>query len=124
MKYLVPALLLSTAIMVLCVTPLDQMEMNVSMNDKVAHIIAFFPLSASYAWGFRRQKRWKFLHRNAFAVAFIWSALYGGLIEVIQANWVPMRMGDPYDFVADSIGSLLGIGLYMVGMKTALKRFL
>ena len=41
--------------------------------------------------------------------AFAFPILYGGLIEIIQDQLIEGRGGDWFDFIADSLGSMLGL---------------
>ena len=45
-------------------------------------------------------------------VTLIVSIAYGGLTELMQEYFVPLRTGDWMDFLADSIGALIGIVVF------------
>jgi VanZ family protein len=45
--------------------------------------------------------------------------LYGGLIEVLQSTLTTTRHGDVFDWFADSVGIVLGLGVYLLGCQVA-----
>ena len=65
-------------------------------------------------WGYREQfvSNGKDYRTKAIVLAAVISIMYGGLTEIMQEYLVPMRTGDWYDFLADTIGTLLGISIF------------
>jgi VanZ family protein len=49
-------------------------------------------------------------------------SLYGGLIEVMQSTLTTTRHGDVFDWFADSVGIVVGLGVYLLSCQ-AFKRF-
>ena len=49
------------------------------------------------------------------------SLLYGGIIEIIQENFVSQRLGDWLDFLADAGGVLLALLLFFVAKAHRIK---
>ncbi len=45
------------------------------------------------------------------------SICYGGLTELMQEFIVPSRIGDKFDFIADMIGTLIGILVFYLFFK-------
>ena len=78
--------------------PLPEMTQVVSSQDKFEHAIAFFVLMLLGAGGWPGQ-----LGRVAVGLS-----AYGLLIEICQHTLTTNRFGDPWDWVADSVGVLLG----------------
>ena len=62
-------------------------------------------------WGYRKQfiSNGKAYQKKALLLAVVISIFYGGLTEILQEYLVPGRTGDWFDFLADSIGTLLGV---------------
>ena len=56
--------------------------------------------------GLRNGPRW--------LVVALLPMLYGGLIEVIQEKYFYPRTGDWYDWLADSVGVILGLAIWMM----------
>jgi VanZ family protein len=119
-KYQIPALVVAVGLMVLCTMPNIDSKISLDLNDKIAHLLGFFPLAFCILWGFGKQKRENFSLRKAVIAAFLIAWLYGGLIEIIQGTLVPTRFGEVLDFIADGVGAILGIGLYLAVRKTPL----
>ena len=67
-------------------------------------------------WGYRSQyvANDKAYRNRAALLAIIISILYGGITELMQEFLVPSRTGDWFDFLADSIGTLLGISIFCI----------
>ena len=67
-------------------------------------------------WGYRQQfiSNGKNFRIKTLVLAAIISIMYGGITEIMQEYLVPMRTGDWYDFLADTIGTLLGISIFSV----------
>ncbi len=90
-------------------TPLDQ----VSFIDKWTHAVMYLGLCGVF-WTehlFINRDKWNQPKekKQLLIFGFIWPALMGGLIEILQANCTGgRRSGDWLDFYADFIGVLLG----------------
>jgi len=67
-------------------------------------------------WGYRSQyiANGKSYRKRALSLAAIISILYGGITELMQEYLVPTRTGDWVDFLADAIGTLLGISIFSI----------
>ena len=65
-------------------------------------------------WGYRKQfvSRDLAYKKRAMLVTLIISIAYGGLTELMQEYFVPLRTGDWMDFLADSIGAMVGIVVF------------
>lgn len=80
--------------------------------DKVAHFFLFFPLAICLFLFLKR-------HEVAFdSYRFFWLVLCVGIvwglaIELLQRNATTYRGEDPYDLLADSIGTLAGSALVL-----------
>ena len=92
-------------------------SVSVRYGDKMAHYTAYAGLAflLSWAWTTRRAYFPKGL-LFAFGVATV----YGAIDELTQIP-VPGRCGEWYDWLADSVGAVTGIGLFW-GLD-ALRRF-
>lgn len=74
-------------------------------NDKVGHFLAYTVLSIHLLL-LSKTKR-----GNLFAVLF--SIFYGLLMEFFQ-GFVPEREPSFYDFIANSLGTLIGLGVILL----------
>ena len=82
----------------LTMMPLPEMTQVVSSQDKFEHAIAFFALMLLGAGGWPER-----IGRIAVGLS-----AYGLMIEICQHTLTTNRFGDPWDWVADSVGVLLG----------------
>ncbi len=76
--------------------------------DKVVHLFIFGILSFLILWGYRTQY---FEGKNRYVLVLssvIISAFYGLITEVLQKYVFIGRSGNIYDFLADTVGALLG----------------
>ena len=82
--------------------------------DKVVHVIMYATFAFLCIWGYRSQyiAKDKTQRIKALVLTVIIGIAYGGLTEIIQEHLVPTRTGDWFDFLADSIGTLLGISVF------------
>ena len=82
--------------------------------DKVAHILMYACFAFLCIWGYRKQfvANGKNYRTRALMVATVVSIRYGGLTELMQEYLVKTRTGDWFDFLADTIGTLLGISVF------------
>jgi len=74
--------------------------------DKVAHFIIYAILVFLLTLGFKKTPGR--LSRNQFSFSVLFSAGYGGLIELYQGYFLSDRVGDWVDFLANCIGCLIG----------------
>ena len=65
-------------------------------------------------WGYRKQftTQGKAYQKRALLLTLVISIAYGGLTELMQEFIVPNRTGDWKDFLADSLGTLLGVAIF------------
>lgn len=82
----------------LTMMPLPEMTQVVSSQDKFEHAIAFFVLMLLGAGGWPERS-------GRVAVGL---SAYGLMIEICQHTLTTNRFGDPWDWVADSAGVVLG----------------
>ncbi|MBR6227394.1 MAG: VanZ family protein [Bacteroidales bacterium] len=108
----IPGILCGIVIMFLTVLPgsLFPHVKPVVGLDKVAHILMYAGFTFACLWGYRKQfvSNGLAYKKRAVLLAIVISIAYGGLTEMIQEHIVPTRTGDWFDFVADSIGTMLG----------------
>ncbi len=91
-------------------TPFDEF-------DKLVHLAIYALLSFLSVLGFSKQPN-SFLLSNKlqffFSISF--SIIIGGLIEVLQEYVFINRYGDWFDFIANSLGAVLGaVGFGLMG---------
>lgn len=101
-------------------TPLD----DFSLIDKWTHLVMYGTLVAVIWWEYLRQHRTKSLGslnaKRLFLWAFLAPVAMGGLVELAQAYCTAgRRSGDWFDFLANSVGVVLGT---LIGILLAVFR--
>ena len=82
--------------------------------DKVVHVFMYATFAFLCLWGYRKQfiDNGMAYRKRALLLAIIISIAYGGITELMQEHLVPSRTGDWFDFASDSIGTLIGVGVF------------
>ena len=82
--------------------------------DKVVHFLMYAVFAFACVWGYRKQyaSRDTAYKKRALLLALAVSVAYGGLTELLQEHFVPLRTGDWFDFLADSIGAMVGVVVF------------
>ena len=99
-------------ILVLCAMPSSSIpdpKVNIPHLDKVVHMGMFFIMSILLCSELRYQTNLSL--RKIYLIAIGFSIAYGGLIEILQANYFH-RGGDWWDLLADVVGGIIGCLLY------------
>ena len=62
-------------------------------------------------WGYRKPfcEQGRSYRKKASWIAIIIGIAYGALTEIMQETLIPSRTGSIYDWIADIIGSILGV---------------
>ncbi len=77
--------------------------------DKILHLLLFGIYSFLLLEGFRRQHSHSLLQKHPIFVALLIGIVFAIFTEVMQMHVIPGRHGNIYDFLADVLGSILGI---------------
>lgn len=78
-------------------------------TDKIVHFLMYFGLSLVASVNYIYDKKGKIIILKLIVFAILIPILYGGLIEIIQAEYFEERSGDWNDFWADMLGALATI---------------
>ena len=117
-KKLIPALWWALLILLLCFLPGSAIPELTFLDwlkpDKLVHLFLFGVLSFLMAKGFASQETNGFLQNFPKLIAVLISSVYGAIIEVIQEFCIPGRNGDVYDSLADSLGAIIGIWIFLI----------
>ena len=73
--------------------------------DKWVHFGFFAVLLFSWAAAFEVRSKWMWLLLAAI--------VYGAAVEFIQRDWVPNRDFDLYDLLADTLGAIAGLVVWL-----------
>ena len=87
--------------------------------DKIIHLLIFALFSFITLWGYRNkmQTKDKRFMKKMIVLTALFTMSYGGLTEILQKYLFTGRYGSLFDFIADIIGSLLGIAAFLLFYK-------
>ena len=118
--------LLVVAIWVLCLIPTvpETPLSSFSLIDKWTHLVMYGTLVAVIWWEYTRQHTTNNT-RRLFLWAFLAPVAMGGLVELAQAYCTGgRRSGEWFDFVANSVGVVLGtlIGILLAAFRAKARK--
>ncbi|MDU1889370.1 MAG: VanZ family protein [Dysgonomonas sp.] len=112
-KYSWPPAIVALIIFYLCcLIPTDDIPSGFEFfipTDKVVHFLMYFGLALVASFNYIYDKNGKIIILKLIVFAILIPILYGGLIEILQAEYFEGRSGDWYDFLADILGALASI---------------
>ena len=80
-------------------------------SDKVMHFVMYCGLTATFCFDYYRSPTHRYNERIGFSITFIVATIAGGIIEILQHTMNMGRSGDVIDFLADTVGACVGIGI-------------
>lgn len=83
--------------------------------DKWIHAIMYLVLTLTLLWDSQQSPK-------LWWIAGVFSAIFGGFIEVLQEQFFYPRTGDWMDWLADCIGVIVAIIVWLIGVKWYEKR--
>lgn len=112
-KYTWPPAIVAIIIFYLCcLIPTDDIPSGFEFFipfDKIVHFLMYFGLAGVASFNYIIDKRGNIIILKLIAFAILVPIVYGGLIEILQAEYFTGRSGDWYDFLADALGALASI---------------
>ena len=102
--------LVAVIIAFLSLYPIGHIELaeNVPLADKWTHMIMYFGVALVVGWEYWRNHRPQPSVYGLLLWGFLYPALLGGVLELIQKYGTNYRSGEWLDFIADSIGAAAG----------------
>ncbi len=123
-KYNLPAIVWLVIILVLTLSPRVYVPQEFSWDlvriDLLAHMFLFAVLVLLLMISFTRQHANHVLQSNAAFFAITFAAVFGVVIEVMQV-FIPQRSFEYLDMAANTVGALLGWGVFSLG-KTLIEK--
>lgn len=82
--------------------------------DKLVHLAMYAGFAFITLWGYRKpyQENGKAYRTKALWLTLLISICFGAATEIMQETLVPSRTGSVYDWVADTIGSIVGVAVF------------
>ncbi len=96
--------------------PADHITIAVELSDKLKHFGAYLVLSFLLSLNLHFQEKWLKVSIFYFIFAFIISIFYGVLDELHQL-FIPNRSAELLDWIADTLGSVIGVLVSYVFIK-------
>lgn len=100
-------------ILVLSLTPgnkLPEIKFTLFEIDKIVHFLFYFILALLMSFGFYSKKNEPFYKRVVVIIAI--GISIGGLVEILQGNFIPNRCFDFFDIFANSSGTIAGYVIF------------
>ena len=82
--------------------------------DKWAHGVMYLVLALVMLWD---NKKVGIPASYSWVIVVLLAAIFGGFIEILQEHFFYPRTGDWMDWVADCIGTWVGVGIWYIGKK-------
>jgi VanZ family protein len=110
-KYIFTALAVYWVVLLFLTSlPGPDIPQSITFNDKLEHLSAFGILGFLLALALQAQERFSYPKRNLIPATLFIGSLYGALDELHQI-FIPGRSCELNDWIADTCGIALGIGL-------------
>jgi VanZ family protein len=91
--------------------------------DKIVHLIMFGTFEYLVLYGFRKQSRFPGLQSGYIFYAMVIGIVFGAFTEVMQRFVFIGRSANVYDFLANTLGCFVGLGVYYVVNRKLKKIF-
>lgn len=116
--------LLAFAIVLLSLLPVPDVRMTVEvpLMDKWAHMVMYGVLTLVIWLEYIRVHR-QMRGRRLLLLAFLAPIAMGGALELMQAYLTTCRSGEWLDFVANSIGAVVGAGCGLLASRLGERSF-
>ncbi len=115
LKRYAPALLWGFLISYFTLIPRDRIPRDLfDLNDKLIHVGVFFLAAVLIIIGSLRYNSKNQLTRGRLGAIWLTCVLFGGLIEILQNEFVSGRTGDWLDFLANCIGATVAVLVWFV----------
>ncbi|HKR06873.1 MAG TPA: VanZ family protein [Bacteroidia bacterium] len=127
LRHNIAGILWAILILILCVLPGSAIPhyrwTDLLSIDKIIHAFLFIILTLLLIRGFKRQTRFSFLNVHTLTLIFLFSVIYGGLLELMQNYCLADRTGSWFDLIANVTGCILGIIINNYLKRKELKLF-
>ena len=112
-KPLLPGLIWTIIIVLLTLTPGNYIPRITNFfdwigPDKLIHLFLFGVYAYLLLEGFSKQSKALYLRKNAVFIGLLLGMVFAFFTEGMQKFVIPGRNGNPYDFLANMLGLLLG----------------
>ncbi len=103
------SILCSVSIFILSTMPSDTVKedswYSFQHADKIVHFIMYLTLSVIILSDYNKKNRPTIIK---YIMVFVFAAIYGGIIEILQGTIFETRSADIYDFAVNMVGAISG----------------
>jgi VanZ family protein len=86
---------------------------NILNFDKIVHMLMYSLLTAIIIYDLKNKIAKSAYRKTFITTVFLYSIIFGGIVEIMQETWFYPRSAEWIDWIADIIGALIGIfGMY------------
>lgn len=117
---LIPLIIYWIIILIGTTIPADAFVDVVELSDKVEHFVAYFGLAVLLGLNLYFQEKWKKISLYYIVTTLVICLTYGVLDELHQL-FVPNRMAEFWDWVADSLGTITGLFVTSIFLQKIIK---
>jgi len=118
----IPLIVYWITLFIMTTIPADKIPHLFDNQDKYEHFIAYCGLAILLSLALYFQKKSILISSNAFLFTLLFVLTYGAVDELHQ-NFIPGRYCDFYDWLADSFGGILGIGIVFLFVRKISKNY-
>jgi len=124
LKYNLPGIVWALIILILLGLPPSDLPktpfLHIPHLDKIVHGVLFCVLVLLIARGLYKQNSSFLINKNIALFSIFIGVLYGGITEILQGSVFIGRTSDIIDFLADTVGCIIGFLLFSL-LKEKLK---
>ena len=117
---LIPLIIYWIIILIGTTIPADSFVDTFEISDKIKHFVAYFGLAILLGLNLHFQEKWKSLSFYYIIATLVICMTYGVLDELHQM-FIPNRMAEFLDWVADSLGTITGLFVASVFLKKIMR---
>lgn len=89
--------------------------------DKVVHMLLYSILTAIIIYDLKNKISGSATRKTLLSAIFLYTVIFGGIVEIMQEKWFYPRSAEWIDWVADILGSLIGILVMYLFKQFSLK---
>lgn len=120
-QFFLMSILYATALAVVCLIKLNNLpNIGVSFGDKIFHLLAYLVLT--FLWVNTFIYKFKFKKESAIVYGGVLCIAFGIIIEVLQGSVTSYRSSDIYDVVANTLGVLIMVLIFVIMNLVAIKK--
>ena len=120
-QFFLLSILYAITLAVVCLIKLNNLpDIRVSNGDKIFHLLSYLVLT--FLWVNTFIYKFKFKKERAIVYAGLFCIAFGIIIEVLQGSVTSYRSSDIYDVVANTLGVLIMVFIFVIKNLIMIKK--